>query len=378
LSKTISIAAVSLFLVGLLCGLGAWGSYEGVTSLVTTNAFCTSCHEMQVVADGYHQSVYFMNPVGVRADCADCHVPKPFIARVVHMILANRDVVGHVLGVIDTPAKFEAQRLDMAKRVWAEMTDNGSVGCRGCHSFEAMDFSRQPVAASTAMHVAMPPGTSCITCHRGIAHRIAVAPVKLPALPPVVQAAPVQAAPVQAAPVQASTKGFVGVATTQLSATPAAAPFATLYVSTPLAIAASATGVAHVTSRLWLKGDAVSAGPLYAAPGGIQLGRLDSAPPATNAKAGAADNGWLPLDLNGYLAADAVVDSLEPVWQAAESTYEFTCAGCHVLHAAAAYSPAQWDTEMATMAKSANLRPDDAMFVLKWLQTTSLTSKADQ
>jgi hypothetical protein len=49
-----------------------------------------------------------------------------------------------------------------------------------------------------------------------------------------------------------------------------------------------------------------------------------------------------------------------------------------VLHAAEAYTPAQWDTEMTTMAKSAHLQPDDAMVLLKWLQTTSLASHPDQ
>jgi nitrate/TMAO reductase-like tetraheme cytochrome c subunit len=459
---------VGALFVGLLSGFLIWGSYEGVTAMVTTNAFCTSCHEMQGVADDYRHSIHFTNPAGVRAQCADCHVPKPFVARVVHMIGATRDLIGHATGVIDTPAKFDAHRLDMARRVWGEMTANDSLGCRGCHSFEAMDFANQRPKAALAMHGPMQPGASCIDCHRGIAHRLVVPVVKVPIVPkaPVVVAAapspvvpvptapaptvpsltvPAPAAPSPAAPLPATsspaasspaapppatqspiagapggaapaaeapvaqapagatsttrspppgvpsaapgapaatptatgTKAFVGESTSPIAATSGGAPFATLDVSTPVFVISTEAGVAHVSARLWMKGDAASSGPLYGAPNGFELGHLD-AMPASGAKAGATVDGWTPLDLDGYLAAEAVTATLEPVWQAAESNYQFLCAGCHVLHAAEAYTPAQWDTEMTTMAKSAHLQPDDAMVLLKWLQTTSLASHPDQ
>lgn len=380
MSRSTYLAAAALFLIGLLSGLGVWGGYETATALVTGNAFCTNaCHEMQTVADEYRQSIHFTNPAGVRAQCADCHVPKPFVARIVHMIGASRDIVGHVTGVIDTPAKFEAHRLDMAKRVWAEMTANGSLGCRSCHTFEAMDFAKQRPKAAEAMHAPMQPGTSCINCHKGIAHRLAVVAPKPPiaaAKPPPAPAPTLPATPPAAAgtPATPSATRFVGEATAPLAAAPGGTAFATLYVSTPIAVIGSESGSDHVTATLWMK-EAAASGPLYASPNGIEVGRLDAAP-AANAKAGAPVEGWTPVEIDGYLAADAVVETLEPIWQAAESTYEFTCGGCHALHAAEAYTPAQWSTEMTTMAKSANLRPEDAMFVLKWLQTTSLASHA--
>jgi hypothetical protein len=36
----------------------------------------------------------------------------------------------------------------------------------------------------------------------------------------------------------------------------------------------------------------------------------------------------------------------------------------------------QWGIVMASMAKFAKLEPDDAMFILKWLQTTAAASDA--
>jgi trimethylamine-N-oxide reductase (cytochrome c), cytochrome c-type subunit TorC len=409
---TSRLATAGLLFVGLLCGLATWAGYEGVTAYVTTNEFCVSCHEMQGMADDYQHSIHFINPAGVRAQCADCHVPKPFLPRIVHMIGASRDVFGHLTGMIDTSAKLDAHRLDMAKSAWAEMTANGSLGCRSCHAFEAMDFARQRPQAAQAMHAPMPDGTSCITCHRGIAHRLAVVPVKLlsdvaPPSPPAVRVAPPPAtsatpasvvpdpgtsagnavpgagtpaptvtlalsAPASPAPSGAASKAFIGEATVPLAATPGGTPFAVLDVSAPLTAVEIRDGATRITARLWMKGDTAS-GVLFTAPDGFEIGRLDN---AANAHAETASNGWVPVDLDGYVAAEAVVEQLDPIWDAAEQTYEFSCAGCHVLHPAEAYTPDKWDTEMTTMAKSAHLRPDDAMVLLKWLQTVSFNHQA--
>ena len=72
----------------------------------------------------YEHSLHYLNVAGVRAQCVDCHVPKPFFQRVVHMMFALRDVWGHVTGVIDTPEKFRAHKLAMQQYVWTEMTND--------------------------------------------------------------------------------------------------------------------------------------------------------------------------------------------------------------------------------------------------------------
>ena len=333
LLRTNRLAALSLLFVGLLCGLAAWGGYEGVTAYFTTNAFCVSCHEMRGMADDYQKSIHFTNPAGVRAQCADCHVPKPFVARITHMVFATRDLIGHVRGVLDTPEKVDARRLDMAKSVWAEMAATDSLSCRGCHSFEAMDFARQRPKAAEAMHAPMPPGTSCINCHRGIAHRLAVVAVKSPSItvtPAAVRALPgAPAASSRGTGSSATTsaetvsKAFIGEAAAPLSATPGGPPIATLFVSAPVTVTTTEAGASKVVAALWMKAEAVAPGPLFAAPNGVEVGRLDA---AANAKAGAARDGWIAVQIDGYVATVTVVGSLEPVWQAAESTYEFSCA----------------------------------------------------
>lgn len=352
------------WLVGLLFGLAAWGAYDGGTALLTSTAFCVSCHEMQTAADQYRHAIHFSNRSGVRAECADCHVPRPFVPRILHMIGATNDLIGHITGVIDTPAKFEAQRGALAKRVWAEMAGNLSSGCRNCHNFAAMDFAKQRPEASQAMHVAMAPTASCIDCHKGITHQ----------LPIVVTPVPVVSGPAIASPILAGQSGFIGIATATLSAKPGEAPIATLFVSAPVTVTAIDANGVHVTSRLWMKADAQQAGPLYGAPDGFEKGRLFA---ANSARRGAAVNNWVPMTLDGVVAPGALAATLDQAWLAAETTYEFTCAACHVLHPANAYTPAKWDAEMVVMGPNAHLPPDDAMVLLKWLQTESQAAQHD-
>jgi nitrate/TMAO reductase-like tetraheme cytochrome c subunit len=168
--ESIFVVVGLALIAGLATGLGLWGSFNLTAAATSSDAYCTSCHEMLENAKEYESTVHYMNVFGIRAHCADCHVPKPFVPHVIDMVLALRDVVGHVTGVIDTPAKFEAHRKEMAERVWSEMEADNSIGCRSCHSFEAMDFAKQPKVASMAMHPAMQAGMTCISCHKGIVH----------------------------------------------------------------------------------------------------------------------------------------------------------------------------------------------------------------
>jgi trimethylamine-N-oxide reductase cytochrome c-type subunit TorC len=391
LVRRYAAVAISLF-AGLLCGFAVWAGYAGTSALMDSNAFCVSCHEMQTTADEFSHTVHFSNRTGVRASCADCHVPKAFIPRVLHMIGATGDIIGHLTGVIDTPAKFEADRLALAKRVWAEMKANNSRECRGCHAFEAMDAKLQRPEAVEAMHTSMADGKSCIDCHQGIAHEMPKAPTRPAPVPvaaatapasPQVAAAPSSppateapaSPPPAAAPAAAGAQSFIGQAVVPLAAAPDGAAVATLYISAPVAVTGSEAGPTRITAKLWMKGDSASPGPMFAAPNGIELGRLTD-PAAAKAKAGTATDGWVLVEIEGTVAADAIVADLAPVWQATEETYQFTCGACHDLHDPHDHTAAEWASEMPTMAKNANLQPADAMPILKWLQTQSLKPKA--
>jgi len=132
--------------------------------------FCTSCHSMQVNLKEYKETVHYKNASGVRATCADCHVPKAFGPKMVAKVLAYKDVLHEILGTIDTPEKYEAHRWGMANRVWDKMKATDSRECRSCHAFDQMDLAEQDRSAQKRHAKAEDQGKTCIDCHKGIAH----------------------------------------------------------------------------------------------------------------------------------------------------------------------------------------------------------------
>lgn len=161
-----------ILVVGGIGGVIFWGGFNTFMEYTNTTEFCISCHEMRTtVYEEYKKSTHYENPSGVRAICSDCHVPRPWTAKLVRKIKATNELYHKIVGSIDTPEKFEAKRLQLAENVWAEMRANGSRECRNCHSFEAMQFEKQGRRSAEKMREAFKEGKTCIECHKFIAHK---------------------------------------------------------------------------------------------------------------------------------------------------------------------------------------------------------------
>ncbi len=162
-----------IFIVGGVAGVIFWGGFNTFMEYTNTLEFCISCHEMeQFVYQEYTQTTHYKNASGVRVICSDCHVPKDWTAKLLRKIRATNELFHKIVGSIDTPAKFEAKRLELAETVWASMEASDSRECRNCHSYEAMAFHKQKRRAADKMRNAMERGKTCIECHKGIAHKL--------------------------------------------------------------------------------------------------------------------------------------------------------------------------------------------------------------
>ncbi|MCY6382797.1 pentaheme c-type cytochrome TorC [Hoeflea prorocentri] len=163
-----------LLVIGGIGGVIFWGGFNTAMEATNTMGFCITCHEMEAnVYEEYKKTVHYQNASGVRATCSDCHVPKDWTHKFVRKVYATRELYHHFVGTIDTPEKFEAHRPEMAKRVWASMEATDSRECRNCHTFEAMDFTKQSTKAAQEMSKAHQTGQgTCIDCHKGIAHKM--------------------------------------------------------------------------------------------------------------------------------------------------------------------------------------------------------------
>ena len=159
-------------LLAFLIGMGFTGAFFGGLPYASTDAFCLSCHEMNTPFQELTHSVHYTNQFGIRAGCADCHVPPTFVAGLIRHIEASEEVWGHLNGELDTPAKYEAHRLELAQHVWKALAANDSAECRSCHTPAAMAFAKQPADAATAHQSLAKSGMTCIDCHKGVAHTL--------------------------------------------------------------------------------------------------------------------------------------------------------------------------------------------------------------
>ena len=168
-----SLPTLALLVIGGLGGIIFWGGFNTAMELTNTTEFCISCHEMEDnVYQEYKETVHFKNTSGVEATCSDCHVPRPWIYKVIRKIQASSELYHKMLGTIDTPEKFNEHRWTMANRVWKAMKETDSRECRNCHKFDSMDLSEQDRTARKKHSRAIDEGKTCIDCHTGIAHEL--------------------------------------------------------------------------------------------------------------------------------------------------------------------------------------------------------------
>ena len=128
-------------------GIIFWGGIHTAMDLSNSLAFCTSCHEMDIVYEVYKQTVHYQ---------------------------IAKELPNAILGKIDTPEKFEAHRLEMAQSVWEGMRATNSRECRNCHSLESMNLEIQDRQAQRrhTLEWFEKKGETCIDCHEGIAHKL--------------------------------------------------------------------------------------------------------------------------------------------------------------------------------------------------------------
>jgi cytochrome c-type protein NapC len=167
---------LALLVFGMSIGIALWGSVNMAMEWTNRSEFCTSCHEMTIPYEELKKTVHYKNRSGTTVNCSDCHVassktPTDYLYKSLQKLFAARDIIGHITKVVDTPEKYEAHRLEMAKRVWERMKSRDSKECRNCHSFATMDPDKQKSRSQIKHEEAQEDKITCIECHKGIAHK---------------------------------------------------------------------------------------------------------------------------------------------------------------------------------------------------------------
>jgi nitrate/TMAO reductase-like tetraheme cytochrome c subunit len=159
-------------LIAFFVGAAALGTMNYTLHVTSSTEFCYTCHSHeQFIKPEYEASSHFVNQAGVRAGCADCHLPHDSWFKLVWTkAVVSLDVIPELMGKIDTAEKYEAHRAEMAESVWRDMKENDSAYCRSCHSIDAMDLEAQGRKTARRHSKAEERGETCIDCHYGIVH----------------------------------------------------------------------------------------------------------------------------------------------------------------------------------------------------------------
>jgi cytochrome c-type protein NapC len=166
-------AGLGLVALAFVAGIVFWGSFNTAMEMTNREEFCISCHEMEDnVYKEYRSTIHYSNRSGVRATCPDCHVPKDWTHKIIRKIQASNEVLHKVLGTINTPEKFNAKRLELAKHEWERMKKTDSRECRNCHDYQYFDYNVQGRRANKMHEEGLGNGKTCIDCHKGIAHTL--------------------------------------------------------------------------------------------------------------------------------------------------------------------------------------------------------------
>jgi len=164
----IPLGALFAFVLGAV----ALGTMNYTLHATSSTEFCYSCHSHEnFIKPEYEASSHFVNQAGVRAGCADCHLPHDNWFKLVWTkAVVSLDVIPELMGKIDTAEKYEEHRAEMAESVWRTYKNNDSAYCRSCHLIDAMDFDAQDRKVARRHSKAEERGETCIDCHYGIVH----------------------------------------------------------------------------------------------------------------------------------------------------------------------------------------------------------------
>ena len=156
--------------LGVVVGVLGLAFFDWTMHATSTDAFCTSCHEMEIPLAQLETTSHFNNRTGVNVGCSDCHVPQEFVPKMVRKVEAAREVWGSITGIIDTPEKYAAHAPAMKAREIARLKATDSQECRNCHEAQHMLSVIQSSKAQRFHRALTNNRKSCIECHAGIAH----------------------------------------------------------------------------------------------------------------------------------------------------------------------------------------------------------------
>ncbi|MBY3788806.1 pentaheme c-type cytochrome TorC [Photobacterium carnosum] len=367
-SSRYSVLAIAVVCV-IITLAGVFTFHESIKFSSTTE-FCTSCHSMKENYNEYKTSIHYKNAYGVRAECRDCHIPENDpIAFMKAKLGGVGDIYSEFISKdIDTPAKFEANRLRMAQNVWRMMAETNSATCKSCHSYTAMDHAKQSPAAAAAMTTAAAKNMNCIECHKGIAHQ-------LPHINNDFQATFKQLT-INAGEVPA-TKTLYTLASKKLYTTDSASGDAQgqLYPASKVEVLSTSGDMIKVQITGWQQQGSTTGMLVQDMAKQIQTVSLnaDLQKSATILNTVKAEDGqtWQQEQVSAWITQRNMLASMKPIWAYGKEILDATCSQCHAIPDPKHLTANGWVQGLKAMQQYYMLNKDEERTLLKYLQNNA-------
>nr|VFK30384.1 MAG: trimethylamine-N-oxide reductase (cytochrome c), cytochrome c-type subunit TorC [Candidatus Kentron sp. MB] len=351
--------------IGVLVGFVIVGGFNTFANYTSTIEFCgTTCHEMNTVYEEYKRSSLYKNNGGFRVTCAECHVPKPFFAKLWRKMMASREIYHKAMGTIDTPEKFEAKRLILAQNEWERLRKSDSRECRDCHFYEAMTIDTQPGDARFWHPVAMEEEYTCIDCHKGYVHQ-------LPDLKGEIKKAAKQFQSVLATDTLNGDRLYVAK-TTNLHSGPKEQDGVTaeLAPGTPLTVLQRDNGWfrVRIQGRQYQSSHHIlySAGDRMVALAHTRGGSLATSGEVIRDQATGLH--WQSGQIEGWISSDVLTGQISALWDYGRAIYQNECVRCHILFPPSGFWATEWKNNIYNMRRKTDLGLDEMDIMLKYLQ----------
>ena len=131
-----------------LCGIGFMVFLIEFDHHTSTEAFCTTCHSMELAAVPYRESAHYMPTSGVRASCGDCHVSPGVFAATWDHFIGSKDLFHQLFGAdYDDPVINALHLPDAAFSAREWFRERDSATCRRCHEQDAIVGKRADTLA---------------------------------------------------------------------------------------------------------------------------------------------------------------------------------------------------------------------------------------
>jgi nitrate/TMAO reductase-like tetraheme cytochrome c subunit len=163
-------ASAAAMLAGAGIALALMAAVLGGEAVLSTKAFCTSCHSMTYPAQELGKSSHY-GRVGADPECRNCHIPQGLAnfhrAVWAHLVYGTRDLIAEFTHDYSNLKAFNARRLEMAHFARMVMKGEDSLTCRECHRNPRPSAPEGKEAHGKLASA----GATCIDCHQNLVHR---------------------------------------------------------------------------------------------------------------------------------------------------------------------------------------------------------------